>query len=34
MLKQKNLVKIDTVKEAEEAGYHQANDCPGVSVKR
>jgi hypothetical protein len=34
MLKQKNVVKIDTVEDAEEAGYHRANDCPGNAAKR
>jgi endonuclease YncB( thermonuclease family) len=33
MLKQKNVVKIDTVEDAEEAGYHPANDCPGNAAK-
>ena len=34
MLKQKNVVKIDTVEDAEESDYHPANDCPVDSVKR
>jgi endonuclease YncB( thermonuclease family) len=34
MLNQKNIVRIDTVEDAEEAGYHPANDCPADSVKR
>jgi hypothetical protein len=34
MLNQKNIVRIDMVHDAEEAGYHPANDCPGDSMKR
>jgi hypothetical protein len=34
MLTQKNVVKIDTVEDAVEAGYHPANDCPGNTAKR
>jgi hypothetical protein len=29
MLLQKNVVRIDTVEDAVEAGYHPVNDCPG-----
>jgi hypothetical protein len=34
MLTQKNVVKIDTVEAAGEAGYHLASDCPANPVKR
>ena len=34
MLTQKNVVSIDTVEDAVEAGYHPASDCPADSVKR
>jgi hypothetical protein len=26
----KNVVRIDTVEDAVEAGYHPANDCPAI----
>jgi hypothetical protein len=34
MLTQKNVVRIDTVEDAVEAGYHPANDCPGDIATR
>jgi endonuclease YncB( thermonuclease family) len=34
MLTQKNVVRIDTVEDAVEAGYHPANDCPGNTPTR
>jgi hypothetical protein len=34
MLTQKNVVRIDTVEDAVEAGPHLANDCPGNTATR
>jgi hypothetical protein len=34
MLTQKNVVRIDTVDDAMEAGYHPTNDCNGNTATR